>query len=56
MGHAIGCAVIVFVVGFLSAFLNEGFFYMATAATMTGCIVYELESIRREKRGDNDGQ
>lgn len=29
---------------------------MATAAAMTGCIVYELESIRRERRGDNDGQ
>lgn len=56
MGRAIGCAVIVFVVGFLGAFLGEGFFYMATAAAMTGCIVYELESIRRERRGDNDGQ
>lgn len=56
MGRAIGCAVIVFVVVFLGAFLGEGFFFLFASAAMTGCMVYELESIRREKRGDNDGQ
>lgn len=51
MGRAIGAAVWVFAAGFLGTILGDAGCLLATAAVMTGCIVYELESIREEKRG-----
>lgn len=50
MGRAIGAAVLVFAAGFLGTIMGDAGCLLVTAAVMTGCIVYELEAIRREKR------
>jgi len=51
MGRAIGAVVWVLAAGVLGTLLGEIGCFLAVAAVMTGCIVYELESIREEKRG-----
>lgn len=50
MGRAIGAALLVFAAGFLGTILGDAGCLLITAAAMTGCIVYELEIIRQEKR------
>ena len=50
MGRAIGFAFLAVAAGFLGSALGEAGGLLVTAAVMTGCIVYELDAIRREKR------
>lgn len=56
MGRAICTALLVFAAGFLGCFLGEAGCILLTATAMTGCIVYELESIRQEKRDDENNK
>jgi hypothetical protein len=54
MGRAICTALLVFAAGFLGSVLGEAGCILLTASVMTGCIVYELESIRKEKQNDEN--
>lgn len=55
MVRAIGAVAWVFAAGVLGTLFGEIGCFLAAAAVMTGCIVYELESIREEKRGGSKG-
>lgn len=51
MVRAIGAVVWVLAAGVLGTLFGEVGCFLAVAGVMTGCIVYELESIQEEKRG-----
>lgn len=56
MGLAIGSAAVVLVCGYFGCFLGEPGCIMATAAAMTGCIVYAIRAEKPDKRGKKDSE
>lgn len=57
MRLAIGSAVIVLVCGYLGGcFLGEAGCIMATAAAMTGCIVYAIRTEKPDEQEERDSE
>lgn len=56
MGLAIGSAAVVLVCGYFGCFLGEAGCIMATAAAMTGCIVYAIRAEKSEEREKRDSE
>ncbi|MBU5627255.1 hypothetical protein KQI82_10080 [Oscillibacter sp. MSJ-2] len=50
MKRAIICALIVLAAGYFGCILGVAGCMIAVGATMTGCIIYELEDIRAERK------